>query len=181
MMDCRQALAQLGDLSAEGLPVRSAQEIIAHMEQCPECEKEWELFRKTLFLASTTTQPLLTAQQSQQIWGVCLQKIIEKTEAERTTVRSPFLGWFTGQPRLGWAALGGAIAVFGSVWAFTPHGSAPRTPTTIAQFDTSTNFVRFENPPRNTAALVNNHAAMAFDPFNDHVGSTLVSYSATAE
>jgi hypothetical protein len=175
MMDCREALAQLGDLSVQGIPPRLANEIMSHLQECPECEDEWVAFQETLFIASTTAQPLPTPEQTQQIWNACLEKIIAENERERTKARNPFLGWFDFQPRLGWAALGGAVAVFGGVWLLAPQADVPQDSSAVPQ------FVRFENPPESMAALVNNHTAMAVDPFNDHVGSTLVSYSATAK
>ena len=175
-MDCRQAQSRLADLSAEHLSSSSATELRAHLVQCPQCDQEWQVFQETLLILSVSTQPLPSQQQSRVMWDVCLQKVAEQVEQQRAE-RPALWGWARRQPRWGWAAVGSAIAVFGGVWWLAPHEE-----TAPAQFAASPDIVQrisFERPPANASPLINHHVAMAFDPFTDHVGSTLISYSAT--
>jgi hypothetical protein len=157
-----------------------------HLAKCPPCLEEWRRFESTLFIVSTVSQPLLNSEQTDQIWQACFQEVhgrIEQRRLQKQGVkqRPPLLNWLTLQPRLGWAALGSAVLVLVGVWFLAPqtvqspdniNGPLP----SIRQAN-----VTFEMPPEGTSPLVNHHAATMFDPFTDHVGSTLVSYSATAE
>ncbi|HEX8550983.1 MAG TPA: hypothetical protein VF681_05445 [Abditibacteriaceae bacterium] len=169
-MDCRQALTELSDLSADALSSSRAQDLMQHLRDCPPCETEWQAFQTTLLRLSSAPQALPTQEQSRRIWAACLEEISRDVERKRAPQ-----GLFGFAPRWSWAALAGAAAVFGGVLLMAPHaetatqGNAP-----------STRIVRFENPPESMTALVNHHAGMSFDAFNDHVGSTLVSYRATA-
>jgi hypothetical protein len=114
------------------------------------------------------------------MWQCCAEKLYEKREAERLARQNPGLwSWMRVQPRWGWAALGGAVAVLGSVWLMTPNPTNDGAPT-LATADATGQLVMFREPPRAASGMVNHHAGMAMDPFTDHVGSTLVSYSATA-
>jgi hypothetical protein len=126
---------------------------------------------------STNTQSLPSQQQSQEMWNVCLHKWTEQVEQQRVALPRPSLwNWARHQSRWGWAALGSAMAVFGGIWMFSPNDD-PSEPNSVSPPVTS---VSYERPPASTSSLVNHHSAMAFDPFTDHVGATLVSYSATA-
>jgi hypothetical protein len=62
----------------------------------------------------------------------------------------------------------------------TPQNDAPAPSWAANEAGTPAQFIRFDRPPAAASPLINHHSAMAFDPFADHVGSTLVSYSATA-
>jgi hypothetical protein len=175
-MDCRQAQSSLADLSAEQLPSSSVSELHSHLEHCPECHREWQLFQVMLITLSSSTQALPSQQQSEEMWNACLQKWMEQVEEQRAAQRSSLWDWVRRQPRWGWAALGGAVAVFGGIWMFSPHDDPSELPPTPP----GVTWIRFDTPPAIASSLVNHHSAMAFDPFTDHVGSTLVSYSATA-
>jgi hypothetical protein len=83
------------------------------------------------------------------------------------------------QPRWGWAALAGSVAVLAAVWFSTPQNNASPTNLAADNLPEGT-LIRFERPPSAASPFINHHSAMAFDPFADHVGSTLVSHSATA-
>jgi anti-sigma factor RsiW len=168
-MDCRQALTELSDLSADGLSSSHAQELMQHLSACPECETEWQAFQTTLFRLSSAPQALPSQEQSRQIWAACLEEISRDVERKRAPK-----GLFGLAPRWSWAALAGAAAVFGGVLLLAPQAE------TATNSPAPTRIVRFENPPEPMTALVNHHAGMSFDAFNDHVGSTLVSYRATA-
>ena len=87
---------------------------------------------------------------------------------------------FGNQPTWGWAALGGAAVVFGAVWFGTPTQTAPGASTQIARTTLPTQQVRFDRPPVNATPFINHHTAMGFDPFNDHVGTTMVSHGSTS-
>ncbi|HEX8833101.1 MAG TPA: hypothetical protein VF719_02815, partial [Abditibacteriaceae bacterium] len=110
----------------------SLAEMRAHLEKCPECEREWQLFQSMLHCVSTTSQPLMTQAQSRQCWAACLDKIMNEVERDRVTSRAVpetesrawWQGWLGRQPNLGWAALGGALAVLGGVWFFGPQDEA---------------------------------------------------------
>jgi hypothetical protein len=110
---------------------------------------------------------------------------MEKTEKKRLEAqrpalwRSPLGQWMSTQPKWGWAALGGSLAVLGAVWFLTPQNNTAPSNFGGANMSEGT-FIRFERPPSAASPFINHHSAMAFDPFADHVGSTLVSYSATS-
>jgi hypothetical protein len=208
IMDCRSARNRLAALSAEQLSVRSLAALQQHLDHCPSCRREWEYFQYTLLVVSTTSQPLLTREDSDRMWQQCRQKLQAQQQTGSHTAplvdasarrRSGYLAqppraglwsWAALQPRWGWAAVGGALVVLGSVWWFTPEPAAPTPPKGVlvlrslpapGQESAETGrLVSFEPPPPLASPLINHHAAMSFDPFTDHVGSTLVSYSATA-
>jgi hypothetical protein len=215
-MDCPSALSRLADLSADSMAGPEAADLLQHLQQCVGCQREWEAFQFTLLMVSTTPQPIVTTEQSRQMWRACQEKLLTQPSgfprrhaAERqlelpqytripaTDARRPWLwNWAAMQPRWGWAALGGAFVVLGGVWWFTPPAapglavaSAPTINATLAanplppvSLDNGGpgTLVTFERPPTMTSPLITHHSAMAIDPFTDHVGSTLVSYSATA-
>jgi hypothetical protein len=172
-MDCRQALSRLADYSADGLDTPDAQELMRHLAHCPECDVEWKAFQQTLFRLSAAAQPLPSAEQSRRIWAACLEEVSRSVEHRREAQRQK-PGFFSLAPRWSWAMLGGAAAVFASVWFLAPRAenvtTAPRT----------AELVTLQTPPSLMAPLVTHHAAFAFDAFNDHTATSLISYGATA-
>jgi hypothetical protein len=137
---------------------------------------------------SSLAQPLPSAQTSAQMWGVCSDAWHARIEEQRLSSASFWertLGWARHQPRWGWAALGAALAIFGSVWMMSP-GSDPQNAFAeipadggpVMAIGEPNSAVRFARPPATAAAAVNYHTSMSFDPFVDHVGSSLVSSSA---
>ncbi len=227
-MNCHRVQSQLAALSAGQLAPGECSVLEAHCAVCPACRREREAFQNTLLLLSSLTQPLPSSDCSTQMWRACAQRIFvrveearearresrtaperrapERTAPERTAPDTKplsfwdaALGWARQQPRWGWVALGGAVAVFGSVWWLAPSGmpagvvetpadggplvliAAPRRPAVSfegAAQNQNTARVRFALPPATASAAVNYHAAMSFDPFVDHVASGLVSSSA---
>ncbi|HEX8235438.1 MAG TPA: hypothetical protein VF600_05735 [Abditibacteriaceae bacterium] len=184
-MNCQRAKSSFATLSVEEMTSPSMRELQEHLAQCPPCLREWHIFQQTLLIVSTTTQPVPSAECSQAMWQECARCCMEKTEKKRLEAqrpawwRSPLGQWMSTQPRWGWAALGGSLAILGAVWFLTPQNNT--APTSFATTDMPAGtFIRFERPPSAASPFINHHSAMAFDPFADHVGSTLVSYSATA-
>jgi hypothetical protein len=175
-MDCREAKTSLADLSAEQLTPDMQKQIEAHFADCPPCLEEWRLFQATLFTVSQTTQPMPSSQQSREMWLACEKSWMERVERERhgSSAWNSFSRWIGVQPAWGWASLGGALAVLGGVWIMT--GAPEANPVAPAAPDTF-QMIRFEQPPSSASPLLNHHSVMAFDPFEDHVATTLVSYS----
>ena len=196
-MNCHRVQSQLAALSAGQLAPGECAALEEHCAACPACRREWEAFQDTLLLLSSLSQPLPSADCSTQMWRACAEEIFVRVEEVRTKsgkTPSSFwdatLGWARQQPRWGWVALGGAVAIFGSVWWLAPNG----TPATVAEAPADGGPLVLIAAPRNTAqsatrapfaslpatasAAVNYHAAMSFDPFVDHVASSLVSSSA---
>lgn len=203
-MDCRQIASQLCRLSADDLPSATAVAMWEHLTRCPECEQEWKTFQATLHVLSSAPQPLISAEQSAQIWQNCSEKLHQRIEERRLAAQRPaFFNWARSQPRWGWAALGSAVAVLGGVWWLTPQDApdtfgnqvaqilpAPSTPGHVARpFATAGMLdlseapspgplVTFQRPPATASAMVNNHTEMAFAPFADQVGTGLISHAA---
>lgn len=185
-MNSQEAQSLLPDLCTGCLDAKTEKMVREWLEKCPDCQAEWHSLHSTLFVLSTSTQPLLSEEQSRQMWQRCAEQLYDRIEADRVAQQrsSGWLGWFQMQPRWGWAALGGAVAVLGGVWFLAPQNApgewndAPRT-AAVSAADTA-GFVSFRRPPREASTLVNHHSAMSIDPFTDHVGTTLVSYSASA-
>ena len=176
-MDTHQAQSLLPDYSADNLDAPTAAQVRRFLAECPDCKREWEAMQSTLLTVSALSQPVPTPAQSSAMWSKCAEKLHASIEAERLAAQRPaWRQWLGVQPRWGWAALGGAVAVLGSVWLMGPQ-NAPVSP---ADNSNPGQLVAFQQPPAMASTLVNHHSAMAFDPFTDHVGSTLVSYSATA-
>ena len=199
-MNCNRVQSQLAALSAAELPSAECAALEAHCAACPVCRREWEALQSTLLLLSTLSQPLPSKDVSTQIWGVCSEQWYVRVEERRTAPASFWdstLSWARTQPRWGWAALGGAIVIFGSVLMMSPLGDdgaatmaeapADGGPVLVlgqpqnAQNNADVTRVRvhFSPPPATAAAAVNYNSQMSFDPFVDHVGSSLVSSSAT--
>jgi hypothetical protein len=180
-MDCREVKNGLADLSAEALPSVTCEELRRHLQECPPCAREWENLQHTLFTVSTTPQQLLSAEQSRLMWARCARHIEDKIERERLAAQRPAWWQWSRSPAMGWASLGGALAVLAGVWLLapsTPQNSATQ-PLLANTDEPRAEWIRFNTPPRVASKFINHHTAMAFDPFSDHVGVTLVSDSAT--
>jgi hypothetical protein len=183
-MDCRKAQDHFAQWSIEESDLECCEELKQHLQQCPPCAREWERFRQTLFAVSTTTQNLPDIRCSHAMWNACLQQITEKTERERLRGAAPEVSFwrqlFGSQPKWGWAALGGAAVVFGAVWFGAPAQNAPDNSVASTRIvGAPSPFVRFDRPPADATPFINHHTAMGFDPFNDHVGTTMVSDGST--
>lgn len=184
-MNCREAHQKLADLSADTLSSTEANELKQHLDKCPPCLEEWHLLHVTIHSLSTVTQPLLHQTQSQQIWHHCLSHIEEKTERERLLKKSNEYSlsaktpWFRA-PWLGWATLATSFAVLGAVWfSSTPKDAVSPNPTNIVaslpnNSNAQTEWASFQVPPAAASPYINHHTLMAFDPFSDRVGTTLV-------
>ncbi len=200
-MNCHQVQSQFAALSAGELPSAAGAALKSHCIGCPPCRREWEDFQNTLLLLSTVSQPLPSDEVSCEMWSVCAEEIFQRIEQRRAVPlswRERTLGWLQQQPRWGWAALGAAIAIFGSVWVLTPD-EAPQNGVLEASLDggpimrigapraTPNDFgslpvrVHFEPAPAGTSSAVDYHAAMSFDPFVDYVGSGLVSSAVSSD
>jgi hypothetical protein len=179
-MDSRQAQSLLPDYTAGCLCEADEVAVRKWIEECPDCQQEWHAIQTTLLVVSTAVQPLPSAETTQRMWQSCAEKIYQKREAERLAAQKPSMwSWMRMQPRWGWAALGGAVIVLGSV-LMTPDATTNDGLTVIADSSTAGELRAFNAPPPAASGLVNHHAAMSIDPFTDHVGTTLVSASATA-
>lgn len=208
-MNCRGAKAKLFDLSSDAVAEDVAIALKQHFAECPECNDEWMLVQRTVTVLSTTQQPVVTGEQSQQMWLACSGRLAEKIEAQtqerqRQEARHPSFFNLRGAlssdqallsplssrpaPALTWgfAALSVASLLFAASWLAPHSSSAP--PERLASFTPQVEAPNFEALPGSEFGrlssgerpLVNHHAAMSFDPFTDYVGSTLISYSATA-
>lgn len=200
-MNCHQVQSQFAALSAGELPSSEGAALKSHCIGCSPCRREWEDFQNTLLLLSTLSQPLPSDECSCQMWNVCAEEIFLRVEERRLaplSFRERVLNWMQQQPRWGWAALGAAVAIFGSVWLLTPNdaaqngaleaslnggpimriGAPSAEPTDFGSMPVR---VHFEPAPAGTSGAVDYHAAMSFDPFVDHVGSSLVSSAVSSE
>jgi hypothetical protein len=179
-MDSRQAQSLLPDYTAGCLCEADEAAVRKWIEECPDCQKEWHAIQTTLLVVSTSTQPLPSAEESLRMWQCCADKIFEKREAERLARQNPSLwSWIQMQPRWGWAALGGAVAILGSVWLMAPTATTNDGAPVITTADAAGELRMFRQAPPAASGMVNHHAGTAMDPFTDHVGTTLVSASAT--
>jgi hypothetical protein len=189
-MTCRECLEKIADLSADDVAASSAQTMLDHLESCPQCQREWSIFEHTLFVVSTTSQPLPAPQASDAMWQGCCDHIFNKVETQRGKGPSLYR-WAARQPRWGWVSLGGALAILGATWVLAPHEDtldvlANGVPSQVVAVNSQAGLgspgplITFERPPAGASGLVNHHSAMATDPLADNVGSTMVSYSATA-
>lgn len=181
-MDCREAKTSLADLSAEQLTPDLQKQIETHFADCPPCLEEWRLFQATLSTVSQTTQPIPAPRQSREMWLACEKSWTERVERERLQASqpafwsSPLGRWVRLQPAWGWASLGGALAVLSGVWLMDAQ-DVPTTDIIVPRPSTELRMIRFEQPPSVASSMLDHHAIMAFDPFADHVATTLVSYS----
>lgn len=188
-MERREALELLPELSADCLDEKTAQAVRNWVEDCPECKMEWSALQTMMEQLSVTSQPLLTPAQSQRMWANCAEKVFDRVEAERLAQQNPSLwSWMKMQPRWGWAMVGGAVVVLGAAWLANPEmPAAPlndgTAPALVAENDAANDpgeLVVLQRPSSYMASMVDHHAQMAIDPFSDHVGSSLVSYAASA-
>lgn len=190
-MNCRQIEEKLADWSADNLPEPSCDELQAHLQQCPPCARHWNEFQTVLTFVSTASQPVLPPEKTQEMWSCCERYLNEKIERERKgnfKVIEPTRAWWQISPRWGWASLAGAFAVL-AVAGLTPQNStrplvteAPsnvQTQITNRSIEPREEWVRFTLPPDQASPFINHHTTMAFDPFADHVASTLISDTAT--
>lgn len=192
-MKCRQAQSRLAVYSAEHLSDKDLAALCEHLDKCPECHREWVVLQSTLVTLSTTSQPVLSHEVSQKMWTCCeerLQRRAQQTAVSQVPLGAGSVGYDSDaarptfwnsllQPQWGWATLGAAVAIFGSVLFLTP-AEQEEQPMSFATTSQPVTQVVFERPPDSTLPLVTHHTAMSIDPFTDHVGTTLVSYSATA-
>lgn len=179
-MNCREVHEKIADYSADALPESEAQNIQSHFEKCPPCQEEYQLFHDTMLSLSTASQPLLRPEKSQEMWRCCARHIAEKTERERlSNTNRASRSWFRA-PWLGWASLATSCAVLGAVWFSNAQNVAQLqgAPVQVALENPAQNgaseWVSFQSPPSVAAPYINHHTLMAFDPFSDRVGSTLV-------
>lgn len=180
-MTCAECQKQFSALSVEEIPVSSTPSLRLHLQACPQCREEWVVFETTLLVLSTTTQQIPSAHQSREMWQGCAEHIFVEREKQRQRTAAGWRGWLARQPRWGWVSLASAAAVLASVWFMAPAAPEYSSPSNLNPFVSSPGpLVTFQQPPAIAAGLVNHHSAMAVDPFTDYVGSTMVSYSATA-
>ena len=194
-MNCRQVEAKLADWSADNLPDSFCEELRNHLRQCPPCAQHWAQFQQTLHVVSASTQPCCSTARSHAMWRCCEEHIQKKVEGERLSRQAAIRPWWQFSPRVGLASLVGACSVLLAV-SLTPsrllrHDSslADRATTlqsTTVQVQAPQNsgasrdeWIRFTLPPAQASPFINHHVAMAFDPFADHVASTLISDVAT--
>lgn len=184
-MNCRQVEAKLADWSADKLPDSFCEELSEHLRQCPPCAHHWDEFQHSLHVVSTSSQPCCSAERSRAMWQCCEQHIQKKVESER--LNNNARPWWQLSPRLGLASLAGAFVVLiaaSLVPTSVLHRNAPKPPVPVVASQNTTaprdEWIRFTLPPSQASPFINHHAAMAFDPFADHVTSTLISDTATS-
>ena len=197
-MDCKQAQTNLCELSAQACDEITAREVERHLAQCPPCEEEWRELQRSLLQLSTATQSLPSSEQSRAMWAACEKKLAAASRAAASRP-APSLSLAERlqqalglQPRLGWVALGGACALlFGALLTSPSPSVAPLENNASEYSRVVQSSIRDEapiqrassntqKPPRAAALFIDHHTAMGFDPFTDHVGPTLVSFSASA-
>ncbi len=183
-MNCRQVEAMLADWSADNLPVSSCEELQVHLRQCPPCAQEWKLFQEHLHLVSSTTQPCCSAERTRAMWRQCERHIEKKVKTQSLNRQVSAKAWWQLSPRFGFATLAGAFVILIAV-SLTPASWLRGSSASNSGRPTSTvaapreEWVRFTQPPLQASAFINHHTTMAFDPFADHVASTLISDAAT--
>lgn len=143
-MNCEKVTAKLSALSADALPSEEASRILAHIETCHSCQRQWTLHQQMLFILSSTAQPVPSYRQSQQMWELCQQRITEDkinrryaSPAHRQSEHSLthlLTGWFGAPRHWGWLALGGAAAALAGAW-FTAN--LPIHPTNTPTINTA--------------------------------------------
>lgn len=202
-MDCKQTQNQLCDFSAQTCDDNTARAVQQHLAQCPPCEAEWRELQESLLRLSTATQELPSSDQSRAMWAACEKKIaaasLPASSRPAPAQPAPSLSLMERvqqalglQPRFGWFALGGAFAALcGALLTspsptFAPAGNTAREYSQVVQRsvrdEAPAQLVasNAQKPPRAAALFIDHHTAMSFDPFTDHVGPTLVSFSASS-
>jgi hypothetical protein len=193
-MNCRRVQSEMAAWSAGLLSPAEAAAFEQHCAHCAACRGEKEAFDGTMQLLSVLTQPMPSAESSRQMWRVCAADWTMRVEMHRTKrpIWGAFRGWALEQPRWGWAALGGAVAVFLGAWFYGPSGAPTlpedggpvrfiRSPQEGIVPETPALRVGFSTPPAPVSSAVNYHAATSFDPFVDHVATGLVSSQTPVE
>lgn len=199
-MNCRQVEEKLADWSADNLPEHSCNELKEHLHQCPPCARHWNEFEQTITTVSTSSQPVLPPEKSQEMWRCCERYLAEKAERERNAQRNeqrdvqsarsktvaPASSWWNINPRWGWASLAGALVVLAAAGLVPQNAQRPvvetssSAPTNTSNTAPREEWIRFTLPPAQASPFINHHASMAFDPFADHVATTLISDAATS-
>lgn len=218
-MNCEKIQLKISDLSADNLSAREASNMLAHFATCHSCQQCWEEYQQTMFELSTSTQPIPGATRSQQMWKYCQQRITETELDSRystparaalrnsinQTTGSSVWNWIGDQPRWGWIALGGAMAILAGAWFATtpapePGNSAPITSAqlfapshvnngdyppapasdnsqlNLPSFDASSPTV-FEAPTAPPSRFVDHPSIIHENPLQDAASSSVVSYS----
>jgi len=218
-MNCEKVRLKISELSADNLSTREASGILAHLATCNSCQHCWEEYQQTMFALSTSTQPIPGASRSQQMWSYCQQRITESEIDSRystparaalrnsinDTAGNSVWSWIGGQPRWGWIALGGAMAVLAGAWFMTtpapdpgntasittaqlfspsnvnnvdypPAPATSNTPLDLPSFDASSPTV-FEAPTPPTSQFVDHHSIINENPLQDAASSSVVSYT----
>lgn len=99
--------------------------------------------------------------------------------------RSSRTGWFEGlrnvfSPQFSYALAGASALALGAAYFMSPpeYVGPPQVVVALPSLPTvSLRNVSFQVPPHATTGMLDYHSAMAFEPFSDHVGPTLVSYT----
>jgi hypothetical protein len=180
-MDRREALKMLPELSAGCLDAKTEAAVRRWVDECPDCRVEWQGLETLAQTLSSLPEANLSPEASQRMWARCCDAIYDKVESQRLSQQNPSLwSWMKSQPRWGWAMLGGAAVVLGTAM-LAPEGPNEPQPV-VASFTApaGNDLEMFNRPPSYAASMVDHHAQMAADPFNDRVGSSLVSYSASS-
>jgi hypothetical protein len=165
-MNCATVQSKICELSVDNLSARDASSMLAHFAACPSCQECWEEYQQTMFILSTSTQPIPGGKQTQQMWLHCQQRITESeidsrySTPARTALRhsihetagNNLLGWFGGQPRWSWIALGGAMAILAATWfVSSPPQNNTSTPSiTSAQLFAPSHLNTIDYPPAPT-------------------------------
>lgn len=199
-MDCNQTEAKFCEVSADACDEQTARAVREHLANCPPCEKKWREFENSMLACSTATQPVPTSAQTRAMWEACEKKCFTSAQVATPQRQSAPISvsqrignWFGAQPRWSLATLGAATAIFCGVWISsvmpasqvisqngTREYSRLVSRSIIDEVPLGTSDARAQMPPRDAAFFIDHHASMGFDPFTDHVGPTLVSFSASA-
>lgn len=137
--------------------------MLAHFATCSSCQECWEEYQQTMFVLSTSTQPIPGDSRSQQMWNYCQQRITESEIDSRystparaalrnsinETTGNSLRNWIGGQPRWSWIALGGAMAALAGAWFATSPTSDPgnSAPITSAQLFAPSHVDNVNYPP----------------------------------